>query len=300
MMHRKVPFTVIGGFLGAGKTSLVNQLLNQTEKSYAVLVNDFGALNIDRRLIQKHQGTTIDLANGCICCSLAAGFSLGLGEVLDRINEFEHVVIEASGVANPQRIQDIAKIQPQLIPRANIVVVDVAQLMSHVKDPLISSMICHQLNAADYLLLNKRSQISEEGLHVVRHFIQQFSQAPSQVTDWAEADTPFLLAQQPISDKKIIPWMGELSEHGLQSQLIRKRLSISHNDFLRWSETLGAEIVRAKGFVRFYDHTGDWLWQKTGAQQSLSRADAQCLDESHDIEILLIGKESTVLESYLL
>ena len=71
-MPAPLPFTVIGGFLGSGKTTLLNRLLAEPGGArYAVLVNDFGRLNIDATLIRKHGGDTIALANGCICCSLA-------------------------------------------------------------------------------------------------------------------------------------------------------------------------------------------------------------------------------------
>ena len=73
-MSRQVTFTVIGGFLGAGKTSLLNNMLAQaSDTRFAVLVNDFGALNIDQSLIKSANSQIMQLSNGCICCSLAGG-----------------------------------------------------------------------------------------------------------------------------------------------------------------------------------------------------------------------------------
>ena len=112
-----LPFTVLGGFLGAGKTTLLNRLLTETQDTrFAVLVNDFGELNIDAGLVTRHDGKTISLSNGCMCCSMADGFLSTLSMVMDRANEFDHVVVEASGVANPGRIMDIAKLDPGLLP----------------------------------------------------------------------------------------------------------------------------------------------------------------------------------------
>src|SRR5260221_3676993 len=66
-----IPFTVIGGFLGAGKTTLLNRLLRgATGRRFAVLVNEFGALDIDGRLVVDHRGHTIALAHGCLCCTI--------------------------------------------------------------------------------------------------------------------------------------------------------------------------------------------------------------------------------------
>ena len=97
-----IPVTVIGGYLGAGKTTLVNHLLrNANGLRIAVLVNDFGALQIDADLIEAADGDTISLANGCICCSLAGGLVEAMLGILDRPQPPEWVVIETSGVSDP-------------------------------------------------------------------------------------------------------------------------------------------------------------------------------------------------------
>ena len=112
-----VPFTVIGGFLGAGKTTLLNHVLTQsTGIRCAVLVNDFGDLNIDKSLVSSHDGQTISLTNGCICCNISNDFNQTLISLLKRIDEFDQVVVEASGVSEPDRIMDIARLDPALLP----------------------------------------------------------------------------------------------------------------------------------------------------------------------------------------
>ena len=81
-----VPFTVIGGFLGAGKTTFLNKLLAQSKGiRFAVLVNDFGDLYIDESLISSHEGQTISLANGCVCCSISNDFNKTIINLLKRI-----------------------------------------------------------------------------------------------------------------------------------------------------------------------------------------------------------------------
>src|SRR5689334_9991881 len=99
-----IPLTVIGGFLGAGKTTLVNHLLRGGHgRRIAVMVNDFGAINIDAELVADRAADTISLANGCICCSIGDSLMLALIELLHRPDPPEHLVIEASGVADPAR-----------------------------------------------------------------------------------------------------------------------------------------------------------------------------------------------------
>src|ERR1700748_2298313 len=102
-----IPFTVIGGFLGAGKTTLLNRLLaGETGRRFAVLVNDFGALDIDSRLIARHGGDTIALANGCLCCTIGDSLVTNLLALLETPERFDHIVVEASGVADPARVAD--------------------------------------------------------------------------------------------------------------------------------------------------------------------------------------------------
>ena len=101
--RRPIPLTVIGGFLGAGKTTLVNAVLAQRDgRRLAVLVNDFGALSIDATLISTRSAQTIALANGCVCCTLVDGLTQALIDVLALDPPPDHVLVEASGVSDPR------------------------------------------------------------------------------------------------------------------------------------------------------------------------------------------------------
>lgn len=154
------PFTVIGGFLGAGKTTLLNRVLSDTAAPRcAVLVNDFGAIDIDASLIREHDGETLALANGCVCCSLASGFIKVMLKVTAERHRFDHVVVEASGVSEPQRIMDIARLDPELVPNAIITVVDACELATRLADPTTAGLVGVQLKAADLVLLNKVDRV---------------------------------------------------------------------------------------------------------------------------------------------
>ncbi len=84
-MDDNISVTVIGGYLGAGKTTLVNHILRTADARVAVIVNDFGDINIDEDLIESKDGDTLSLANGCICCSLVDGFASALATIRDLI-----------------------------------------------------------------------------------------------------------------------------------------------------------------------------------------------------------------------
>ena len=98
------PITVLTGFLGAGKTTLLNRILNGNHGlRVAVLVNDFGSINIDADLVVgiENNGDVISLANGCVCCSIRDDLLDAVTQVLARPEQPEYVVLEASGVADP-------------------------------------------------------------------------------------------------------------------------------------------------------------------------------------------------------
>ena len=151
------PFTVIGGFLGAGKTTLLNRVLSESSGiRFAVLVNDFGAINIDQSLVRSHDGSTLNLSNGCICCSLADGFVNTMLDLMQRADSFDHIVVEASGVSEPQRIMDIALLDPELHPDAIVTLIDSLNFEQSISDPAISRVIEAQVECADLLVLNKQ------------------------------------------------------------------------------------------------------------------------------------------------
>jgi G3E family GTPase len=155
-----IPFTVIGGFLGAGKTTLVNALLRQAASGeaslrLAVLVNDFGSVNIDAALIASAEGDTIALTNGCVCCAIGDDFAAGIAAVLGRRPPPEHILVEASGVADPGAIAQIAELDPDLTLAGVLVLADAETVSARLADPRIGDTLRRQLRAADLLVLSK-------------------------------------------------------------------------------------------------------------------------------------------------
>ena len=156
MSEPRLPFTVIGGFLGAGKTTLLNHWLRHAAgRRLAVLVNDFGALNIDAELIAATAGDTVALTNGCVCCQIGDDLSLALMRVLDSGTPFDAVVVEASGVSDPWRIAQLGRADPRLQLDGVIVLVDAGAALAQSRDPLLADTLERQLTAADLILVNK-------------------------------------------------------------------------------------------------------------------------------------------------
>lgn len=151
----RTPLVVIGGFLGAGKTTLLNRwLADPGGRRLAVLVNDFGALNLDASLVAAQGADAVALSNGCVCCSLGDDLGAALAGVLARQPAPDAVVVEASGVGDPWRIAQFALVEPRLQLAAVLVLVDSAGLPALVADTRLQDSLATPLAHADLVLLN--------------------------------------------------------------------------------------------------------------------------------------------------
>jgi G3E family GTPase len=163
MAARPVPFTVIGGFLGAGKTTLLNRLLRDSAGlRLAVLVNDFGAINIDSRLIASEAADVVELTNGCVCCQIGDDLTSALIRVLEAPRPFDAVVVEASGVSDPWRIAQFGRADPALALSSVVVLVDAGSVVAHARDPLLADTLERQIRAADLIVVNKTDLASPD------------------------------------------------------------------------------------------------------------------------------------------
>lgn len=165
---RQIPVTLITGFLGAGKTTLVNRMLREADGlRLAVLVNDFGAVNIDAELIEGAAEEIIALKNGCICCSLTGGLLSAVSSVLRRPEPPDAIVIEGSGVSEPSEVAR-ALSDPDLqryAPLDGIVTVVDAAGISDLDDDA-AFLAQRQISTADLVLLNKVDLTDEATLRI--------------------------------------------------------------------------------------------------------------------------------------
>jgi G3E family GTPase len=155
-MKPRLPLIVISGYLGAGKTTLINRLLAEDHGlKLMVMVNDFGAINIDAALIAEAGEDTMTLTNGCVCCTMGADLFMAIGDVLDRAQRPDHLVIEASGIADPARIAQVAQAEPDLAYGGIATVVDGQSYDALTRDDQIGAQVAGQVNVADLVLVSK-------------------------------------------------------------------------------------------------------------------------------------------------
>ncbi len=185
-----IQLTVIGGFLGAGKTTLLNRLLRDAgDRRLAVLVNDFGAINVDAELVEAQAGEMVTLTNGCICCSVGGDFIGELALLRERRDPPRHVVVEASGVADPGAIVALGGL-PGYRKDAAVVVVDAETVRDNAAHEVIGHQIVGQLRAADLLVLNKTDLVDAERLAGTRAWLRELCGPSTAIIDAAFGEVP--------------------------------------------------------------------------------------------------------------
>lgn len=248
-----IPLTIIGGYLGAGKTTLLNQLLaGDHGLRLAVLVNDFGEVNIDASLITSHDGDTYTLANGCICCSIGDDLSGTLMDIARAENPPDEVIIEASGVADATRFATYSGEWIGFGLRAVVVLADVETIRTKATDKYVGDLVVQQLRGADLVILNKTDLVSPATVDEVRVWLETKDiSAPTIATTQGElrADVLFDMpaefgGRSRAHDEQAVDHTSLFS-----STVIRSDESWNRASFEAALGALPTSIVRAKGFI---------------------------------------------------
>jgi G3E family GTPase len=150
-----IPVTIIGGHLGAGKTTLINHLLHQAEgRRFAVIVNEFGEMSGGVRPPPNEDVAVVRLFRGCICCGRTTEFVMALARAASAHPKPEHVLVEASGLSDLELIGEHARLRGLELD-ATVVVADAEAVRDQVQEPIAGPDVRRQLRAADLIVLNK-------------------------------------------------------------------------------------------------------------------------------------------------
>jgi len=192
---RGMPVTIITGFLGSGKTTLLNQILkNKHDLKVAVLVNEFGDINIDSQLLVSVDQDMLELSNGCICCTINDGLVDAVYRVLEREERIDYLVIETTGVADPLPII-LTFLGTELRDLTNLdSILTVVDAEAFEPNHFESEAALKQLTYADIILLNKTDLATSEKIQALEDYIQTVKDSARILhTKYGEVALPLIL-----------------------------------------------------------------------------------------------------------
>jgi G3E family GTPase len=306
----RIPVTIITGFLGAGKTTLLNYLIKEyPEKKFAVIENEFGETNIDSELIVSTDNNIFELSNGCICCVLNDDLINLLYDLLDSKKEFNHLIIETTGMADPGAvalnfISDFG-IQQKYRLDAVVALADAINLNNQLAE---TEEAGRQLAIADLILINKISSVKREVLEEVKTIVKEINHtAPLYLCDYSAPKGINILNVKAFSAKFVLATDFETYE---PASIMKKGLTKDHIHtditslsivmkgtlhpivFDNWITLMlfSSTLFRIKGILNMDTFDKKFIFQAVGSQ-FVSELGPDWGEEERMNKIVFIGKK---------
>ena len=274
----RTPLTLITGPLGSGKTTLLRHVLATYPAKIAILMNEFGEIAIDTKIIEGKDVRIAELGGGCVCCSLLGEFEAAVNEIIEKIAP-ERIVVETTGLAEPEALVfNIQEALPQCRLDGVISVVDADML---VRFPEIGQTTRLQIEGGDILLLNKTDLIEPIQIEPLETKLREINATASIIRTERCLVDPELLCG--IGREKKITRPEHRHQPDFESFAFASDKIFSRDCFEHLADGLSANIVRAKGFVRFSD--GARLFNFVAGRWEFEPF------ESDRTELVLIGKK---------
>jgi G3E family GTPase len=283
----RTPITLITGPLGSGKTTLLRHILAVQHERIAIVMNEFGEVAIDAKVIEGKNVRIAELGGGCVCCSLLGEFEAAVKEIIEDIAP-ERIVVETTGLAEPEALVfDIERALPQCRLDGVVSVIDADML---IRFPELGHTTRLQIEGADILLLNKIDLIEPSQIEPLETKLRQINSTAATVrTERCRIDPELLfgigrerklISTQPRST---VPGTTHQHQPEFESFAFTSDKIFSRDCLDDFANGLSTSVVRAKGFIRF--ENGGQLFNFVAGRWELEPF------ESDRTELVFIGKK---------
>ena len=307
MSKKEVPIVVITGYLGSGKTTLMQNILKQEKRKVALIVNDMGCINIDASILGKTgnrvaQVEMVEMQNGCICCTLRDEFMAEI-ERLSQDKSIEAIFVEASGISEPSSIagaflnyEEMTE-DTRVYLKSVVSVVDVDRIYREflhslsaeedVEDGDIINLIIDQIEFCNLIILNKTDLLTESQLEEVKAGLRNLQQEAEMIPCVnGEVDLDVLLNREDFNYEEVEAYSAVqkainncehedekacVDEYGISSFVFEEKMPFDREKFNKLVEDYPEELIRSKGYIWFSD---DWehvqLFEQAGRNASIT------------------------------
>ncbi len=311
MTTKEVPIVVITGYLGSGKTTLMQNILKQEKRRIALIVNDMGSVNIDASILnrtgnQVAQVEMVEMQNGCICCTLRDAFIQEI-ERLAADTSIEAIFVEASGISEPSSIagaflnyEEMTE-DTRVYLKTVVSVVDVDRIYreflhelasdEETEDGDVINLIIDQIEFCNLMILNKTDLLTDAQLEEVKTGLRALQQKAEMICcvngdvdldrlldredfDYEEVEA-FSTVQRALNECEHDDEKACVDEYGISSFVFEEKRPFNREAFNKLVEEYPEELIRSKGYIWFSD---DWkhvqLFEQAGRNASVTELSA--------------------------
>jgi G3E family GTPase len=317
MRLRKIPTTVVTGFLGAGKTTLVNHILDSTRPmQFGIVVNEFGEVGIDGQLIVADEEAVVEINNGCVCCTVRTDLVSSVTQLLTRFGDrLERLVVETSGLADPAPVLQTFLADPDVRERVElesvVAVVDACHALVQLDDEIAREQVVF----ADRIVINKTDAVSPAALDKLIETILSLN--PTAIVDFARHSrvaVDSLLGTRSFSIDNLLavePGLLTESEHehehdtSIASCAFVVPGELDPARFNRWAnqfvQSQGSTLLRMKGVLNVRGEARRLHFHSVHMLMESSFGKAWCGGETRESKFVAIGRglDATLLRTGL-